>query len=495
MGFIRNLLIRLLKLQPAREKEIIIREPMGFQANVLKNQILYRGDPVEIEQFFKAVANTDVAKARFWAATPESKVRKTHSGIVQVVIDRYADIILEDMDNVDFGEVGEVTPIKDRWDNIAKENDFDTLMNEALTSVLAGGDGAFKISLAEDIDTPIIEFFTADNVEFIRKRNRLHEIHYFTSYFAENKEYRLKEIYGKGYVKYELYDDKGKSVPLTILEETRNLVDATFNGHFIMGVPFIVFSSSKWKGRGKALFDSKTDAIDCLDEVISQWLDAVRDGRIHKYIPEDFIPRNPETGELFTPNDFDHRFTKVSMPMSENQDQKIDVVQPTINYEAYINSYSNFLDMCLQGIISPSTLGIDLKKTDNASSQREKEKITMHVRSKIVDVMCVVVPILAETTLKVEDLMTKETSDEYEASVKFGEYGAPGFDAVVETVGQAKSYGIMSTEKCVDEMYGDTMTDEEKAEEVARIKEENSISVEPTLVEDDIVDEPIGGDE
>jgi len=74
----------------------------------------------------------------------------------------------------------------------------------------------------------------------------------------------------------------------------------------------------------------------------------------------------------------------------------------------------------------------------------------------------------------------------YEVSIKFGEYAAPGFENVVETIGKAKAYNIMSTEKCIEELYGDTMTDEEKAEEVNRIKAENSTTVSEPLVNTDI---------
>ena len=60
--------------------------------------------------------------------------------------------------------------------------------------------------------------------------------------------------------------------------------------------------------------------------------------------------------------------------MSENAKNEITVVQPSIPSESYIQAYITALDSCLQGIISPSTLGIDTKKLDNAEAQREKEK-------------------------------------------------------------------------------------------------------------------------
>lgn len=492
MGWFKSMIIKLLKITPATDKKIIIVEPLSFQGNVLKNQLLYRGDPSELEQFFKQAAHDDVSKSRFWASVPYNRVRKIHSGIVQIVIDRLKDIIIADLDSIDFGEQTETKPIHELWDNIAEDNDFESILGQAITGALSSGDGAFKISVDEVSQYPIIEFYDADSVDFVYKRGRLQDILFYTSYSKGNKEYRLQESYGKGYVKYKLFDDTGKEVPIKTLDETANLVDVIFQGDFIMGIPLKIFNSSKWKGRGKALFDSKTDDIDALDEVISQWLDAVRSGRVKRYIPEDLIPRDPNTGTLLESNPFDNQFVMVGSSMAENETSKIDVSQPNISYEAYVNSYSSFLDLVLQGIISPATLGIDLKKTDNAEAQREKEKVTLYTRGQIVNALNKVIPALVITALKVYDTMQKKVPSEYAASVKFGEYASPGFDTTVEVVGKAKSYGIMSTEKAVDELYGDTLTQDEKAEEVARIKAENSVSVSEPLInqneKDDVVE-------
>ncbi|HFL3547426.1 TPA: hypothetical protein ACG3PB_004009, partial [Clostridioides difficile] len=91
----------------------------------------------------------------------------------------------------------------------------------------------------------------------------------------------------------------------------------------------------------------------------------------------------------------------------------------------------------------------------------------------------------------------ERTIGEYNPVISFGEYSTPSFDTVVETVGKAKSYGIMSTEMAVDELYGDTMSDEKKAEEVLRIKEENGLMdiEEPATnidgINDDVVNEDV----
>lgn len=477
---------KLLNVQPAMQNQITIQEAYTHETNLIKNKLWYRGEAYELEQFFKNISSDPVNKARFWSAVPSENlsIRKIHSGMPAMIADRLSDIVVADIDSIEVtGEDANKT-----WEEIRKDNKFDDDIGDVLTKVLVSGDGAFKLSIDTEISKyPIIEFFEADRVEYVARRGRLQEVKFFTYYNKENRRYKLVESYGKGYVNYNLIDDRDNEVSLSVLEETNELKDVTFNGDFIMAVPLMFFKSPKWDGRGKSIFDSKSDSFDALDEVISQWIDAIRDGRVQKYIPEDLIPKNPDTGQLMKPNSFDNKFIKIGSSLAEDSKNEIDMKQADIKYEAYVESYANAVDMCLQGIISPSTLGIDLKKTDNAEAQREKEKTTLYTRNKIVDTLTEVIPHLVEIILKTNDVLNKKTPGEYEVSITFGEYASPSFDTVVEIVGKAKSYGIMSIEKVVDELYGDTMTDEEKAIEIQRIKEQNGMfeAEEPKVTDEE----------
>lgn len=481
--------IKLLNLRPALEKQVTIKEPIGFLGSTLRNRLWYRGDPSELEQFFKQMALDNVSKGRFWCANPTDglTIRKIHSGLPAMLIDRIKDIVVADIDKIEV--TGE--DFNKTWEAISKDNNFDDLIGEAIGEILITGDGAFKVSIDTDITPyPILEFYSGENVEYSYSRGRLQEVIFYTIYTVENKDYKLEETYGKGYIRYKLYNDKGKEVNMGIVEELKLLQDVTYEGSFIMAIPSKFFKSPKFKDRGKSILESKNDCFDALDEVVSQWIDAIRDGRVNKYIPEDLVPRDPNTGELTKPNPFDNRFIAIGSNMSENGDgNKISLEQANINYEAYVNSYSSALDMCLQGVLSPATLGIDLKKTDNAEAQREKEKTTLYTRGIIVDVLTKVIPQVVDITLKVNDLIHNGVAGQYEAIISFGEYASPSFDAVVETVGKAKSYGVMSIKKCIDEMYGDSITEEDKEEEIQRIKEDNGyIDAEEPKAVDDIED-------
>ena len=105
-------------------------------------------------------------------------------------------------------------------------------------------------------------------------------------------------------------------------------------------------------------------------------------------------------------------------------------------------------------------------------------------RGKVLDVLEKVIPKLVCACLMAYDKAQGKTAGEYKATVDFKEYANPSFESQVETVGKAKTQGVMSIESVVEELYGDSKTDEWKAEEVKRIKNEQGITEleEPSMI-------------
>ena len=114
--------------------------------------------------------------------------------------------------------------------------------------------------------------------------------------------------------------------------------------------------------------------------------------------------------------------------------------------------------------------GIDVGKMSSAEAQREKKDVTGYTRNTITGVLEKVLPQLIRVILMAYDLMRGEAPGAYEPSIGFGEYGAPSFDARVETVNKAAAAATMSIETQVDQMWGNSKDEEWKAAEVARIK-------------------------
>lgn len=478
-----------LNIIPASEQSIVLMENVTFNTEVLRAQIWYRGDADEIYQFFKQL-NRYGAKSAFWESVPQKdKIRKIHSGLPAIIADTLAYIVYSDMDDLDFNSGG-----KNDWNEITNQDkgnlNFIQLISNAIVDTLVDGDGAFKISVDTDISPyPIVDFVGADKVEYERQRGIITAIIFKTVYNVKSKRYILHERYGKGIIESRLYDDNGNEKPLNTIEELEKIPSVVeFNGDYIMAVPLKFFNNKKHKGRGKSIFDGgKSDCFDALDEVISQWWDALRMGRVKQYVPESMIPRDPENGGLKSPNRFGNDYITTSNPIQEGVAPKIEVVQPDIKYEAFVSSYTNALLMCLQGLVSPATLGIDVGKMQSADAQREKKDVTGNTRNTITTALEKAIPQLVSAILKTYDNMQEKAPQEYDVTASFGEYGAPDFDSRVETIGKASTYGIMSVETQVDELWGSSKEDDWKESEVKRIKQEKGlIEGEPPAVGDEL---------
>lgn len=468
MGWIRDMVKSWLQIEPAVSQGVAILEPMAFENEVLQNRLWYRGNPSELQQFYEQTDDM-IGNTAFWAARGTTGIafRKIHSGLPALIVDTLSDIVCNDLLSVCVSD----NERQRVWNLTAKENGFEKLLRLAVRTALSEGDGAFKISVDTDVsDMPIIEFFGADRVEYRYKRGRLNKVIFITEIYKGRQRYVLREVYCYGNVYYELLDEEGFLCDLDELEETAGLKEVSYDRRLLMAVPLMFDESSKEAGRGKSLFDGKIGVFDGLDEVISQWVDSLRDGRANTYIPIGLLPRNPNSGAVMKPNGFDNRYVQTAGDLTEGALNKIEVVQAEIKTGALMESYATFLDLCLQGIIAPATLGIDLKKRDNAEAQREKEKATLYTRNKIIERLRVVIPQVVSAVLGVWELLTEEAAVDYDVTVNFGEYGSPSFDEQVKTVGEAVSMGVMSVKTAVEELYGDTWTDEDKEAEVLRLE-------------------------
>lgn len=481
-----------LNIQPANPTQISITEALDFAGNAIKNRIWYRGDSEELAQLYKQLG---ASRQTFWGAvsSPGMEINKRHTGLPALIVDTLANIVLTDLNDFKFRNKSD----EDIWKKIDRENNMKRKLDKAVKEILSIGDGAFKVTFDSTLsDYPIIEFYSGEKVEFHMKRGRISEIEFKTPYKYKTKEYVLHEFYGYGYIKYQLIFD-GKEVPLDGIPETKGLQNVAFSdyaeengevtakGKYMLAVPVMFFESGKWEGRGQSIYDKKTDPFDSLDEAWSQWMDALRAGRSKEYIPEDLIPKNPETGEIVKPNAFDNRFIVSGMDMTENAKNEITLQQPQIPHESYQATYTAALDLCLQGIISPSTLGIDVKKLDNADAQREKEKATLYSRDAIVDGLTDNLKELISVSIMAYREFTAPGAQNapVEVDVSFGEYANPSFESQIETIGKGRQQGIISIETSVDELYGDTKDEKWKKEEVARLKAEQGIFelVEPGM--------------
>jgi hypothetical protein len=459
----------LLRLDPPQRQTFTVQEEFDYYSNAFANRLWYRGSASELNQFYRQL-NSDTCP--FWGSVPTRglEIRKIHTGIPKLVINTLTNIVIRDLNDIEYDDANK----NDIWKAIVKENKLNELLTTATKDMLVVGDGAMKITFDPELsEYPILEWVGGDKVEYKYERGRLREIIFRTEYNVKKAKYTLFEVYGWGYITYKLYKEETE-VELTAIEETAQLQNVAFDKSFMMAVPYKMISSDRWTGRGQSIFEGKTDNFDALDEAWSQWVHAMRTSRPTKYIPDILIPRDEENGKLLKPNAFDNQFIATESSMMEGAKNEIEIKQPDFPSEAYNNTYITALDLALQGIISPSTLGIDVKKLDNAEAQREKEKATLYTRGIMIESLSAFLQLLADFVFKAYDTSLKLSLEDTETVVSFGEYANPSFEAVVETLSNPNT--PMSIEAKIDELWGDSKDKAWKDEEVKRIKEQLGIA-------------------
>ncbi|MGM9615225.1 MAG: capsid protein [Oscillospiraceae bacterium] len=471
MEQVREKMRSFLRIEEAQPMQLSLRESLDYSANAIKNRVWYRGDSKELIQLYESIGDGN-ARFLFWASkcSPGMELRKIHTGLPAMIADTLAGIAAENFDGLTFADAehGAV------WARIERENGFRDLLLRAVTETLYIGDGAFKLSLDRAVsELPIVEFWPGDRVDYTVKRGRITEVVFRTPLCARDRRpCELREIYGPGYIRYRLVRD-GEPLDMDAAEGLGDLQDVEFGTpgqEYMLAVPLRFFPSDRWEGRGRSIFDRKCECFDAFDEAWSQWMDALRAGRARIYIPENLIPRDARTGALKRPNAFDDRFIRTEADMSQGAENRVTVEQADIPHEAFAATYTAALEACLQGVISPATLGVDLKKTDNAEAQREKEKITLYTRSRMIEPLAECLAALASAAVRAAFEARSEEVPEVCAEAVFGDYASPDFDSRVETVALAVEKGVMSIETALGELYGDTRSGDWIAGEARRLR-------------------------
>ena len=121
MGWFKSMLtkvaIKFLDVQPAMQSSITIQEAYTYETNIIRNKLWYVGEAYEIEQFFKNISSDPVNKSRFWCAVPSTdlSIRKIHSGLPAILIDKLTDIVISDIDKIQIEDSEELNCL---WEEI-----------------------------------------------------------------------------------------------------------------------------------------------------------------------------------------------------------------------------------------------------------------------------------------------------------------------------------------------------------------------------------------
>lgn len=491
---IREKILKFLKLDylsgnPNNERYTFINDDQNIiKSNIEAYKIWYLGDSDELLNYY---TNQETYKSYeepiynrnkrnyFWGISAnEDTIKRVHSGIPNAIISTLVNAIGSPQVST------EDSVIKDKINDILKKNNFINILNQQqIPLTMVEGWGAFKINFDKSlIDVPIIQYYEAQDCEFVYKSGILIGIIFKDYYKYKNKDYVMIETRrianGNSYVEYSLYKlNKNNDVQPVDFNEVPELSDfkdkniVINNLNKVLAVPCKFFFDPLNKNYGRSIFAGKIDLFDDLDQVLSQASQTCRVSTPVEYYPVDLLERSGRTGEPMMPKVYNRQFLKKeSIPNGDGavDNGMIQTTQPNLFFDKYNLEAQEILNFILTGIMSPATLGIGVATKDNAKAQREKEKVTLMTRNNIIDREIDIIKELITLCLYVDDYMNNGVIKvrDYDLSIKFNEYANPSFDSKIATLMSAWRYGAMSTEKYVDMLYGDSLSEDEKKKEI-----------------------------
>ena len=409
-------------------------------------------------------------RAEYYYSNVGSNVRVIHSGLPSLISYSKARLLMSG--GLEFvvnkNEDKEDKKTTETLKLIFKDNKLNGIIKNSITTESWGKRFAWKISFDKDIsEYPIVELYKPQDYKCIYKKGRLQEIIFFNYYEHNDTDYRLEETYGKGYITYELYqcnkDGNEILVPLTELEETALLKDVTWNEKtMIAGAKEIV----------KSDYDGIISEFDALDEAWSQLMDEIRLARSEVYVPEMLL-----TNKTF--NKFRKNYAQLGNDERETGKNAIEHIQPDIRTDEYGKAIDKITSNCLVDVgLDPFTVGIDDGIGANASGENltKREASSLRTRGEMIDEW---EPYLEEffLTLLFANVLfnngnfnrTAKLDENLYVEVSFGDYISPTRKDLIEETKMMKDADIIDTEKAIDEIFGDEITEEEKLRILANL--------------------------
>lgn len=411
----------------------------------------------------------------FWGQSArECNIKRVHSGIPNAIINTISNVVGKPT----------IKSADPRIENIIKKNNLmHRWMHEIRPLVLTEGDGCLKININKSLaNYPLVEFYEAEDWEPIYKSQLLFGL-IFRTYYKDDKDrdYVLLEtrtLEDDGcLIEYNLYklgkNNDLTSVDFDVIPELAALKDNNrlmIHGvRKLFAVPVKYFYNPIYKNRGRSLYEGKIALFDTLDEIWSQASQTNRVSTPVEYYDVTLLERD-KNGRPILPSKYNRQYIAKNGTVDGdgvNREEGIITTQPDLNFDKYSMLASDVLSYILIGDLSPSTLGIDVSKKDNADAQREKEKQTIFTRNSIIDPETEIFNELLTQSLMMQDYLDTGTMVEkdYDISITYDEFANPSFESELQILGPAWNSGQISTDQYVKMLWAGKLSEEELLKE------------------------------
>jgi hypothetical protein len=469
---------------------------MKTNGNEALNEFMmwYHGDATRLAEYYSTYIGADNAKSRyFYAVSRYEDNKKSHSGLPKAIVDTLCNttgIPTLEIDKTALSTLEDETERKTLeaqteergalLQDIAKFNDLSELIKqEARARTLVVGGGCFIVSDLRSVDEslvmPIIEYVDERECEILTVGNIFKGVIRFVKYVHDEtrEKFTLSEKRTYNKIENSLWNDtKNGPASLSDLPETAHLQPVqTLTIDMIPAVPLRY--KKGYRSYGNSIFDGKLDMFDDLDQTISQIAELVRKGSPVTYIDASYIETKMVNGKnvALTPKAFNRNVITVASSKNQEAKREIRTEQPSLNIVPIIDVMTAQKIAILEGILSPSSLGIEVQRNNNAEAMREKEKVTMVTRDDIIDNEKAAIEKLMKLAMRVDDVMNGRKTQEDDIAVDYPEYASPTFEQTTATLLPLWMADALSPEQFAKMLHTDTLTEADLQKEIAYLTE------------------------
>ena len=472
------------------------------QWRMSRNRVFFYGDTPEILRFFK----TRYPKEYMFETQNFYRVVKDNMPILHYPLAR---IISKTMVNLLFSQTPIVTvhtgnkskDIKLQKDiyKLEKESYIADLLQKACQFESYSGVVAFKPIFDQEFsEYPFFVPYPKEDVEVVKKYDRVTEI-IFKDIYEKNKEYYyLYTICGRGYIDYKLYHGIKKKngmneVSLTSLEETSELkrIDFRTKDGKQLDLMLAVYKENDVSGRSD--YDNLYDDFYALDEIYSNMINYIRKSKIKTYLPENVLKVDTKDGKPVIPTDYDtdNIILYDSNPQGTEREIKRDVIEINESIIGYKETFNNTLLNALSTVgLSPATVGIDTAGANSSAlALNIRERASLRTRAEKAKRWCVAIEdmfklLLTLKTIQMSNDVAYVEKFDYDIHVELCEYSTPTFDEQVDSLGNALDHNLIDLDTALKMLYPNK-TDEEV--ELMKIQIEGQIKTPEDIVNEEIM--------
>ena len=465
------------------------------ELQAMENRMWFEGKQEKLEWFYKEymmnVADQYTLSYKnnvFWKAVDDESV-KLHFPLASAISEAMSNLLFHGTPeiSIDTGKIKEsefaTSIINETWE----ENNKDNLLQRGAQLESYSGTIAARVIVDTNFsDYPIIKFHPSSEFELIEEYGRVTEIVFNDIYKYSNKKFILKSHYGKGYIRYQLLNERNKEIPLNSIPETSQLkdlflVDKDGEPIKLMLAVYKVnrpceneFIDSNY---GESDYSSLIDIFQAIDETYSAIIDRIRKGHIVTFLSEDLAEKD-DNGNIKKRKKFNIETVILNGNPDPSLRSTLDRSVPNLDIEKLYEPLKQMLRDALSRVgLSPNTVIENLGGANSSAEALEiREGVSARTREakirlweKFLNDISRLVLIFsslstAKTYLESETgtaYIVEDDGGEYEYKCVFPPYKPETWKDRLPSVSAALEAGLIDKENALQKLWKDEYTEDE----------------------------------